>query len=201
MKNSKYVFLVSVIQEGQAIIDSLQLIKIANHPYQVYGNEREHCLIITGIGPQKTQQVMNDILDPQKELFSQPSKIKWINIGIAGHQIYPVGSFFEITQFSFNQRSYVIESPPRSPPIFPEASLQTHEDFVIDYPTDFIVDMEGFIIAESLNNKGYLSHLRVFKLISDNQHQSLLKDHQSKTVLAHTLKTHVLTLIRQLQIN
>ena len=200
------LFLVSIIQEGQALIDLLGLSQVAEQPFRRFSTaDQQVQLIVTGIGPETarhaTLYALHDLL---------LNEMDWVNFGIAGHKSHPLGSLFQISSFahcqstlsSASEESIFAHFPPITAPDiragFEVELLITYPHFVEDYPSAGLVDMEGYSIAQTLGENLMLGRLMSFKVISDHQDESLLATAEGKQHLSSLLFSHAKTIILSL---
>ena len=179
----RVVFLVSVIQEGQAIIDALGLLEQPDHPHPMFvGEGGRVLLIVTGIGPKAAEDAVN-----QARVMPDLQGARWVNFGIAGHATHPIGSFFQVNHFF--REDAVSGFPGTAPELrgFQTEVLRTYPEFVEDYPESGLVDMEGCAIADALRAHEWLDQLLVFKLVSDNREESQLATVATRQLLGRML--------------
>ena len=198
---SQFLFLVSVIQEGQAVIDLLDLsedhtVKLPT-PMRLFTNQNKHVSLLTmGIGMKAANEAMMYSL--KQESFKSCT---WINLGIAGHDHHSLGTFFEITKIHSHQSPVYFTLQDSLKTEFPKDQLTTYSEFVKSYPKKYLVDMEAWMIAHHLSHHGLLEHLHVYKMISDNRHQSLLTTPETRQTLGELLREKSTLLLKTLQLH
>ena len=119
------VFFVSVIQEGQALVDGLELAPVEDQPVTLYSHSDQPVhLIVMGIGRDAAEAAVDYAL---KRWADQP--ITWVNFGIAGHRDYDVGSLHQIVCLSVDGGDDVIDLGPPLGALAP-GELRTFSRFV-----------------------------------------------------------------------
>ena len=177
------IFLVSVIQEGQAIIDHLRLTELPSegHPLFADGDGRAYVLV-TGIGPAAASDALDSIIGD-----TRIQSARWINIGISGHATHSINSFFQVSEVIPGDAVTGIVLPGQPIGAFKTERLRTYPQFVEDYPDSGLVDMEAHAIAQRLQEHGLLESFQAFKLVSDNQEENALSTTAGKRALGAEL--------------
>ena len=125
-------------------------------------------LTVTGIG--KTAMAAG--VAYSQALFSQHPNSVFINIGIAGHKRYTVGSLFLIDKIADNDTGRNYYPPLVFTPPCPTANLVTFAKLQQSYPESALCDMEasGFYETATRFSTGEL--VQCLKIVSDNETSS-----------------------------
>jgi adenosylhomocysteine nucleosidase len=151
--------------EAKPIVDYYRLKKNVNiHSFAVYSNDNI-CLTVTGIG--KTAMAAG--IAYTQALFSPNSHPIMLNIGIAGHKIYSIGSVFVIDKIidaDVERRFYppLVFTPP-----CPTHSLVTISKPQVTYPNESLCDMEASAFYETSTRFTTSELIQCLKIISDNE--------------------------------
>lgn len=186
---------VSVVQEGQALIDLLHLeltdehdVKLYSHPNQMYH------LIVMGIGREAAQQAS---AYASNRWGTQCAA--WVNFGIAGHGEYPVGTLYQIAEVTDEDGTTHQKTNGHIIPGIEQAALKTFTHFVESRPATHLCDMEGYWLAHAHSRLDGSVPLYLLKVISDNTDENLLTSEGGKSRLAEYLREHAQYLVRTLK--
>ena len=134
-----------------------------NISLNIYSNlEKRISLIISGIGADNAKKA---IIKLYKLEFHKDDL--WINIGIAGHKSYEIGSIYEVkkvisnkNKFFFFTNSFFNELP---------TSTVCCVDFEEkEFNKECLYDMESFGYLEALDKLTLRENIFIFKIVSDN---------------------------------
>lgn len=156
---------VALPAEAKPLVDHFDLRRWqARTTYPLYHGDHK-ALVVTGVG--KTAAVAGVTFLHNE--FGKDREVAWLNVGVAGHGIHPLGSGFlahTITDDSNGQHYY----PPHVLPFAtPRDSLITVDTPPAEYPDSALVDMEasGFYATASSLTTSEL--VQCFKVVSDNK--------------------------------
>lgn len=156
---------VALPAEAKPLVDHFDLQRWqANTAYPLYHGDHK-ALVVTGVGKAAAVAGVTFLHNE----FGPDREVAWLNVGVAGHGIHPLGSGFlahTITDDSNGQRYY-------PPPVLhfstPRESLITVDTPPAQYPNTALVDMEasGFYATASCLTTSEL--VQCFKVVSDNK--------------------------------
>jgi len=156
---------VALPAEAKPLVDHFDLQRWqANTAYPLYHGDHK-ALVVTGVGKAAAAAGVTFL----HNVFDTDREVAWLNVGVAGHGIHPLGSGFlahTITDDSNGQRYY---PPPVLPFATPRESLITVDTPSAEYPDSALVDMEasGFYATASSLTTSEL--VQCFKVVSDNK--------------------------------
>jgi adenosylhomocysteine nucleosidase len=151
--------------EAKPIVDHFRLKKdIHIHAFAVYSNGNI-ILTVTGIG----KSAMAAGIAYSQALYSSSGYSILLNVGIAGHKTYSIGSVFlidKITDADAERRYY----PPMvfTPPC-PTHSLVTLSKPQVTYPNENLCDMEASAFYETSTRFTTSELIQCLKIVSDNE--------------------------------
>ncbi|MBI4358803.1 MAG: hypothetical protein HY584_05840 [Candidatus Omnitrophica bacterium] len=161
-------FVVALPSEAKPLVNRYQLKLISSRTqFKVYG-ARQVFLIVSGVGKIRVQEAV-------RFLYEHTGSIRnsvWLNVGIAGHSSYPVGTAVlahkvadQITQESWY------------PPILFDVPCQTDSIVTVDRPETeyrdpFVYDMEASGFYKAAIQFSTVELVHCFKVISDNRRSS-----------------------------
>ena len=168
--NTYKIFIYTALPcEAKAFIEHYKLKKdLEVHAFAVYVNN-DICLAVTGLGK---SAIAAAVAYTQARYTSTEHPVL-VNIGIAGHQHYPLGELFLIDKISDvdSQKSYypalITKAPCR------RASLQTVSKLQLQYHASELCDMEASAFYETAVRFTSSELIVCLKVISDNQDSSV----------------------------
>ncbi len=155
--------------EAKPLVEHFSLKKdVTVQPFAVYLNH-DICLTVTGLG----KSAMAAGVAYTQALFASVEHPVMLNIGIAGHKDYPLGSLFLIDKIIDvdSQKSYypsLIVTP-----LCPTGSIQTLSKPRPTYDTSHLCDMEASAFYETAVRFSSSELILCMKVISDNQLSSV----------------------------
>lgn len=150
--------------EAKPVIDFYRLKKLKNpNHFDCYQNDQMLC-VVSGMGGQNMQQAVNWVI----ETFKIESGSGWINIGIAGHLSYPVGTALLVSSVSQHDRSTAIFLHPPEHNTLASCALSSQQKENTDYQANVIFDLEAYAFVNSVKAFSPLHHCQCVKVISDN---------------------------------
>ena len=156
-------FLVALKHEALPIIDYFEL-TLSNKKYRnIYSNaEKNVFLIISGIGIQNAKKAVTKL----KQLNYNKDDI-WVNIGIAGHEKFKVGSIYEVKKVisNNNENTFFTNSFYNKVPTSTICCVNKEEK---KYNNKYLYDMESFGFLEALDSLTIKENIFIFKIVSDN---------------------------------
>lgn len=189
------IFFVSVVQEGQALIDLLHLELTADQDVNLYSDPKRMChLIVTGIGRGAAQRASGYALNRWGTHCAA-----WVNFGIAGHREHPVGTLYQIDEVTDEDGTTHQKTNGHLIPGIEQAALKTFTHFVESRPATHLCDMEGYWLAHAHSRLDGSVPLYLLKVISDNADENLLTSEGGKSRLAEYLREHAQYLVRTLK--
>ena len=164
MSKTKIInFLVALKHEALPIIDYFELTLNDKKYRNIFSNvEKNIFLIITGIGIQNAKKAVAKL----KQLNNNKDDI-WVNIGIAGHETFKVGSIYEIKKVisSNNKNTFFTNSFYNKVPTSTICCVNKEEK---KYNNKYLYDMESYGFLEALDNLTIKENIFMFKIVSDN---------------------------------
>ena len=168
--NTYKIFIYTALPcEAQAFIEHYKLKKdLEVHAFAIYLNN-DICLAVTGLG----KSAMAAAVAYTQARYISTAHPVLVNVGIAGHQYYPLGELFLIDKITDidSQKSYypvLIRTAPCR-----RASLQSVSKAQIDYHESELCDMEASAFYETAVRFTSSELTVCLKVISDNQHSSI----------------------------
>lgn len=150
--------------EAKPLIDSFRLKKQLDiHPFAVYGNDTL-CLTVTGVG----KTAMAAAVAYTQALFGTTSPSVFLNIGIAGHQDYPLGKLLLVDKISDVDTARAHYPPVIIKTSLPRATLHTVSKPVNHYSEDTLYDMEASAFYETAARFSTSELIQCLKVVSDN---------------------------------
>ncbi len=156
---------VALPAEAKPLVDHFDLQRWQAHTACPLYHGDNMALVVTGVGKAAAAAgvtFLHNVFGPDRE-------VAWLNAGVAGHSVHPLGSGFlahTITDDSNGQRYF----PPHVLPFAtPRESLITVDTPPAEYPDAALVDMEasGFYATASSLTTSEL--VQCFKVVSDNK--------------------------------
>ena len=164
MSKTKIInFLVALKHEALPIIDYFELTLNDKKYRNIFSNvEKNIFLIITGIGIQNAKKAVAKL----KQLKNNKNDI-WVNIGIAGHETFKVGSIYEIKKVisSNNKNIFFTNSFYNKVPTSTICCVNKEEK---KYNNKYLYDMESYGFLEALDSLTIKENIFMFKIVSDN---------------------------------
>ena len=169
MRNLKLLrpikFLIALEAEAYPIVKffNLKQCKNTNISYKVYEDEKEKIyLLVSGIGNKQASigvHELNYFKDKDKNCL-------WVNLGLAGHKTYDMGSIYEVKKVINNKQSLFTNTFAH---YFKIETLLTVEKEEKKYEKEFLYDMEGFGFLKALQKIAKRDNTFIFKIVSDNK--------------------------------
>ena len=163
LKTKTVNFLVALKHEALPIIDYFEL-TLNNKKYRnIFSNvEKNVFLIIAGIGIENAKKAVNNL----KQLNNNKDDI-WVNIGIAGHKTFKVGSIYEVKKVisSNNENTFFTNSFYNEVPTSTVCCVNKEEK---KYNNKYLYDMESYGFLEALDSLTIKENIFMFKVVSDN---------------------------------
>ena len=163
LKTKTVNFLVALKHEALPIIDYFEL-TLNNKKYRnIFNNmEKNVFLIIAGIGIQNAKKAVTNL----KQLNNNKDDI-WVNIGIAGHVTFKVGSIYEAKKVisSNNENIFFTNSFHNKVPTSAVCCVNKEEK---KYNNKYLYDMESYGFLEALDSLTIKENIFMFKIVSDN---------------------------------
>jgi len=193
--NTYKIFIYTALPcEAKAFIEHYKLKKdLEVHAFAVYLN-KDICLAVTGLG----KSAMAAGVAYSQARYNSTEHPVLVNVGIAGHQHYPLGELFLIDKISDvdSQKSYypvLISTAPCR-----RASLQTVSKPQLQYPESELCDMEASGFYETAVRFTSSELIVCLKVISDNQESSIaaINAKQVNALIATQLSTIEALLIK-----
>lgn len=153
----------ALASEAQALIAHWRLPALRERPLRVFGDAHAR-VVISGVGSHASAAAVGyaaGLSEPRDDDV-------WLNLGIAGHRSYALGTPLLAARISHHGRDTAWYPSLLFTPPCAIAELITHDQAVTDYPPDALCDMEaaGFMAATSRIAAGDL--VQVLKVVSDN---------------------------------
>jgi nucleoside phosphorylase len=165
-QNSYKIFIYSALPcEAKPLVEHFNLKKVVNiQPFAVYVQD-EICLTVTGLG----KSAMAAGVAYTQALFNAVENPVLINIGIAGHQDYPIGGLYlvnKITDVDSHKNYY---PPLITKALCPSCAIQTSSTPQLNYDHADLCDMEASAFYETAIRFTSSELSQCLKVISDNQ--------------------------------
>jgi adenosylhomocysteine nucleosidase len=181
--------------EAKPLVQAWKLKKLAQkHPFAIYANH--DCLVvITGIG----KIAMASAVGYTLALYANTRQPVLLNIGIAGHRFYSLGSIYQADKIvdSDTGKNYYPQLP------FSVAcathAVATQSRPCKDYADDYLYDMEASAFFEAAIKFVSSELIHCLKIVSDNSQSPLenIDEHWVEECCAQQINV-IDTLIRQL---
>ncbi len=162
-KTKNINFLVALKHEALPIIDYFELTLNDKKYRNIYSNvEKNIFLIITGIGILNAKKAVAKL----KQQNNNKNDI-WVNIGIAGHETFKVGSIYEIKKVisNNNENTFFTNSFYNNVPTSTICCVTKEEK---KYNNKYLYDMESDGFLEALDSLTIKENIFMFKIVSDN---------------------------------
>ena len=164
MSKTKIInFLVALKHEALPIIDYFELTLNDKKYRNIFSNvEKNTFLIIAGIGIQNAKKAVTKL----KQLNKNKDDI-WVNIGIAGHEKFKIGSIYEVKKVisSNNENTFYTNSFFNKVPTSTVYCVNQEEK---KYNNKYLYDMESYGFLEALDSLTIKENIFMFKIVSDN---------------------------------
>ena len=164
MSKTKIInFLVALKHEALPIIGYFELTLNDKKYRNIFSNvEKNIFLIITGIGIQNAKKAVAKL----KQLNNNKNDI-WVNVGIAGHKTFKVGSIYEVKKVISrnNENTFFTNSFYNEVPTGTICCVNEEEK---EYNNKYLYDMESYGFLEALDSLTIKENIFVFKVVSDN---------------------------------
>jgi hypothetical protein len=151
--------------EAKPLIKAWQLKKRsdANHPFTIY-SDPARVIVITGMG----KVAMAGAIGYTMALFANPTMPIIVNLGIAGHRHFALGSPILAGKIidSETNRGFYPQLPFATQ--YPTATIATHSHPQVQYLEDYVYDMEATGFYEIAVKFSSCELIQVVKVISDN---------------------------------
>ena len=187
--NAHKIFIYTALPcEAKCLVEHFGLKKdVTVQPFTVYLNH-DICLTVTGVG----KSAMAAGVAYTQALFASVEHPVMLNIGIAGHKYYSLGSLFLIDKIIDvdSQKNYY-PSLNVTPPC-PTGSIQTSSKPQLNYDQLHLCDMEASAFYETAVRFSSSELILCLKVISDNQ-ISAVENIQPKQVAA-LIAAHLVTI-------
>ena len=156
-------FLVALKHEALPIIDYFELTLNNKKCKNIFYNiEKNIFLIIAGIGIQNAKKAVNNL----KQINNNKNDI-WVNIGIAGHETFKVGSIYEVKKvISSNKKDTFFPNSFYNK--LPTSSVLCVNKEEKKYNNKYLYDMESYGFLEALDCTTIKENVFIFKIVSDN---------------------------------
>ena len=163
LKTKKVNFLVALKHEALPIIDYYEL-TLNNKKYRnIFSNvEKNIFLVIAGVGIQNAKKAVTKL----QQLNNNKDDI-WVNIGIAGHETFKVGSIYEVKKVisSYNKNTFFTNSFYNKISTSTVCCVNKEEK---KYNNKYLYDMESYGFLEALDRLTIKENIFMFKVVSDN---------------------------------
>jgi len=160
----KIVVVAALMSEARPLIDHFRLKKVCDSPFTVFAStDSDVQIVICGMGSICAATAVGFM-----SMRDGGHNKAWLNVGIAGHRHFEVGSCLRVLSFYFegsNRKQYISQTVPWQGQL---AELITIGETSSDYPDSELIDMEGagfFAAALHFNNSELVQSL---KIVSDN---------------------------------
>lgn len=160
------VVVVALMSEARPLIDYFRLKKRCDSPFTVFSSTQSYVqIVICGMG-------FISVATAVGFMSEGDTSQAWLNVGIAGHRFFEVGSCVRVLSHRFEESSrkqFVSQAVPWKGLV---AELITLGEVSSDYPDSELIDMEGvgfFTAALHFNNSELVQSL---KIVSDNADHS-----------------------------
>lgn len=167
-REGKMLYIVTALScEAKPLISYYKLKSLNNSlSFPVYISDKI-TLIISGVGKissASSVSYLQGLYNAQKELNS------WINIGIAGHEHFPIGTgiLAHKVSDSGSERSWYPYPPPLFKVPLKSAWIITYDQVTNQYPKDAAADMEASGFYSTASRFSTLEFVHCYKIISDN---------------------------------
>tara|TARA_B100001057_G_scaffold267585_1_gene267731 strand:+ start:2240 stop:3097 length:858 start_codon:yes stop_codon:yes gene_type:complete len=194
----KICWVTALEPEARPVIDLFDLRLLSNHlNFPVYLNSNsKHALVISGIGSSKAAAAVTYL----KMLLDVQSYVGWINIGIAGFHLEPIGQIFQAIKVydSATRRSYFPGF--RLSKIVKCQTLHTVAQPETTYLENVLFDMEasGFCEIASIFSCNEL--VFVLKIVSDTPESPVSSvSKEAITQLIYQNKDKLTEIVRQIE--
>tara|TARA_Y200000002_G_scaffold312102_1_gene269282 strand:+ start:129 stop:878 length:750 start_codon:yes stop_codon:yes gene_type:complete len=134
-----------------------------NISLNIYSNlEKRISLIISGIGVDNVKKAITKLY---KLEFHKDDL--WVNIGIAGHKSYQIGSIYEVKKVISNKskNSFFTNSFYNKLPTSTVCCVDFEEK---EFNKNYLYDMESFGYLQALDKLTLRENIFIFKIVSDN---------------------------------
>lgn len=155
-------FVCAFLSEATPLIDELGLKKAHSGSFTLY-QKREHRLVLSGMGTEKIAQSVSFL----HQLAPRPS-VPWLNIGIAGHGRAEIGSAHLVVKCTDSKTQKSIYPPQLFSSLLPKTMLETVEQPVSEYKSEYAYDMEGFGFFKTASHYSSAELVQSVKVVSDN---------------------------------
>ena len=165
MSKTKIInFLVALKHEAIPIIDYFNLTLHEKKLKNIFSNEEKNVfLIIAGIGIQNANKAVFNLT----QVNNNNKNGIWVNIGIAGHETFKVGSIYEVKKVisKSHENTYYTNSFYNKIPTITICCVNKEEK---KYNNKYLYDMESYGFVEALDNLTIKDNIFMFKIVSDN---------------------------------
>ena len=174
--------------EAKPLVEHYNLKKdVTVQPFAVYLNH-EICLTVTGLGK---SAMATGVAYSQALFATVECPMVMLNIGIAGHKDYPLGSLFLIDKISDvdSERNYYPSLITSSS--CPTGSIQTSSKPQLNYNQSYFCDMEASAFYETAVRFSTSELIFCLKVISDNELSAVENIHPKR--VAALITEHLAT--------
>jgi len=195
MTRAAVTVICALASEAQALIEHWRLKALRERPFRVYG-DNDARVVISGVGSHASAAAVGYAAGMRE---ARADDI-WLNLGIAGHGSHALGTALLAARISHHGRDGAWYPSLLFTPPCAAAELITHDQAVIDYPSQACCDMEaaGFMAATARIAGGDL--VQVMKVVSDNAESGIAGIERSRVhaLMRDALPT-VLLLVERLR--
>ncbi len=177
-------FHIALKHEALPIINYFNLIPHKKKIKDVFSNLEENIfLIVSGVGIQNTK---NAIITLSK-LNDYSEDSLWVNIGLAGHESFKVGSIYEIKKVvsSIYKNIFFTNSFYNKVPVYTACCVNAEEK---KYKKKYLYDMESYGFLEALDSLTIKENIFMFKVVSDNLQS---KPESYKNFAIYSISKHI----------
>ena len=173
MKQGLVTLVCALNCEARPWIESYKLKKVCDKPFDLYANEQSQVqVLISGIGALSTAAAVG-WLGARAQLQDSLSAMAWLNLGIAGHATFELGTPVRVHAF-VGEESLRKHYPPLTAKWSNETSailsVNAHSNA---YPENMMVDMEAFAFYQSACLFSSAELVQSIKVISDNENHDV----------------------------
>ncbi|MCH9634204.1 MAG: hypothetical protein S4CHLAM7_09490 [Chlamydiae bacterium] len=175
---------IALLSEARPLINHYQLKQTEKEPYSIYENDQMR-LVLSGIGKLNAACAVTSLI----HLRPITQDECWLNIGLAGHPSYPLGSACLVSKVSdWTLRrvfypAFTFEAPGNRAPLI---SLDQPSQ---NYLEDTLYDMEAFGYYFAAIKYVLSEKIHSYKIISDNKKNPFHQITKEKT--EHYITNHI----------
>lgn len=154
--------IIALKHEAYHVIKRDRLTLDRHQPFTVYRNEDTR-VILSGVGRNASYAATKFALEDRDTHHGL-----WINLGVAGHRVLPIGSLVSISKVTETITDCSWYPSVKQTPGHCVKELLTYDTPVNRYPRNQCCDMEAAGFMAAVSNAISSEHIHVLKLISDN---------------------------------